>query len=85
MAPAINKDRLAATVKVNGVQCELPVPARTSLKTIRAQRNDLRISLRALLADERHILVHDAARYLQQISTELVSIADRRHHIGLWV
>ena len=35
-------------------------------------------------ASARHTLAHDAERYLQQVRGELVSIVDRRHHIGLW-
>ena len=87
VAEGIYKDRhgLAATVKVNGIQRELRFPAGTPLKTIRARRDELRASLRTLPAGERHTLAHDADRYLQQVSSELVSMADRRHHIGLWV
>ena len=87
VAEGIYKDRhgLAATVKVNGIQRELRFPAGTPLKTIRARRDELRASLRTLPAGERHTLAHDAERYLQQVGNELVSMADRRHHIGLWV
>ena len=87
VAEGIYRDRhgLAATVKVNGVQREIRFPPGTPLKTIRARRDELRASLRTLRAGERHTLAHDAERYLQQVSAELVSIADRRHHIGLWV
>ena len=86
VAKGIYKDRhgLATTVKVNGVQREIRFPPGTSLKTIRARRDALRASMRTLPAGARHTLAHDAARYLQQISGELISIADRRHHIGLW-
>ena len=87
VAEGIYKDRhgLAATVKVNGIQREIRFPSGTPLKTIRAQRDELRASLRTLPAGERHTLAHDAERYLQQVGSELVSMADRRHHIGLWV
>ena len=87
IAEGVYKDRhgLAATVKVNGIQRELRFPPGTPLKTIRARRDELRASLRTLPAGERHTLAHDAERYLQQIGNELVSMADRRHHIGLWV
>ena len=87
VAEGVYKDRhgLAATVKVNGIQREIRFPAGTPLKTIRARRDELRASLRILPAGERHTLAHDAERYLDQVSTELVSMADRRHHIGLWV
>ncbi len=86
VAEGIYRDRhgLAATVKVNGVQREMRFPAGTPLKTIRAKRDELRASLRTVPAGERHTLAHDAARYLHQVSAELVSIADRRHHIDLW-
>ena len=87
IAEGIYKDRhgLAATVKVNGIQRELRFPAGTPLKRIRARRDELRAALRTLPAGERHTLAHDAERYLQQVGNELVSMADRRHQIGLWV
>ena len=87
VAQGVYKDRwgLAATVKVNGIQRELRFPPGTPLKTVRARRDELRASLRTLAPGERHTLAHDADRYLQQVSGELVSMADRRHHIGLWV
>ncbi len=87
VAEGIYKDPygLAATVKVNGVQREIRFPRGTPLKTIRARRDQLRVSLRTLPTGERHTLAHDANRYLEQVSGELASIADRRHHIGLWV
>ena len=44
----------------------------------------MRASLRALPAGERHTLAHDTTRYLQYVSGDLVSIADRRYHIDLW-
>ena len=87
VAQGVYKDRwgLAATVKVNGIQRELRFPPGTPLKAVRARRDELRASLRTLAPGERHTLAHDAERYLQQVSGELVSMADRRHHIGLWV
>ena len=87
VAEGIYKDRhgLAATVKVNGIQREIRFPTGTSLKTIRRRRDELRVSLRALTPGARHTLAHDAERYLEQVDGELASIADRRHHIGLWV
>ncbi len=87
VAEGIYKDRhgLAATVKVNGIQRELRFPPGTPLKAIRARRDELRAGLRTIAPGERHTLAHDADRYLQQVSSELVSMADRRHHIGLWV
>ena len=86
VAEGIYKDRhgLAATVKVNGVQREIRFPPGTPLKTIRARRDVLRASLRTLPAGARHTVAHDAGRYLQQVSGELVSIADRQYHLGLW-
>ena len=86
VAEGIYKDRhgLAATVKVNGVQREVRFPHGTPLKTIRARRDELRASLRTLPAGERHTLAYDADRYLQQISGELVSIADRRYYVRQW-
>ena len=86
VAEGIYKDRhgLATTVKVNGVQREIRFPPGTPLKTIRALRDELRASMRTLPTGARHTLAHDAARYLQQISGELVSIADRRYYIGQW-
>ena len=87
VAEGIYRDRhgLAATVKVNGVQREIRFPDGTSLKTIRARRDELRASLRTIPAGERHSLAHDADRYLERVGGELASIADRRHHVGLWV
>ena len=87
VAEGIYKDRygLATTVKVNRIQREIRFPPNTSLKTIRARRDELRASLRTLPSGARHTLAHDAKRYLEQIDGELASIADRRHHIGLWV
>ena len=86
VAEGIYRDRhgLAATVKVNGVQREMRFPPGTPLKTMRARRDELRPSLRAVPAGERSTLAHDAARYLKQVGGELLSIADRRHHINLW-
>ena len=86
VAEGVYRDRhgLAATVKVNGVQREIRFPAGTPLKTIRARRDELRASLRTLPSGERHTLAYDANRYLQQIGTELVSIADRRYYLGQW-
>ncbi len=86
VAKGIYKDRhgLATTVKVHGVQREIRFPPGTSLKTIRARRDELRASMRTLPAGERHTLAYDADRYLQQISGELVSIADRRYYVGQW-
>ena len=75
---------LAATVKVNGVQREIRFPPGTPLKTIRAWRDQMRASLRTLPVGKRYTLADDAQRYLRQVSG-LVSISDRRHHIGLWV
>ena len=48
VAEGVYKDRygLAATVKVHGVQREIRFPPDTSLKTIRARRDELRVSLR---------------------------------------
>ena len=86
VAEGIYKDRwgLAATVKVHGVQREIRFPPGTSLKTIRARRDELRASLRTLPHGDRLTLAYDAKRYLKQISGELVSIADRRYYIGQW-
>ena len=86
VAEGIYRDRHGlATVKVNGVQRELRFPAGTPLKTIRARRDELRASLRTLPAGQRHTLAHEAERYLQQVSSELVGFSDHRHQIGLWV
>ena len=87
VAEGIYRDRhgLAATGKVNGIQREVRFPAGTSIKTIRARRDELRASLRTLPAGARHTLAHDAARYLDQVGADLASIADRRHHVDLWV
>ena len=87
VAEGIYKDRwgLAATVKVHGVQREIRFPPDTSLKTIRARRDQLRASLRTMPHGKRHTLAHDAGRYLDQVRTELVSIADRQRHLEAWL
>ena len=88
VAEGVYKDRygLAATVKVHGVQREIRFPPDTSLKTIRARRDELRASLRTLPHGARHTLAHDAGRYLQQVkSTLLVSFKDRCRDIEVWL
>ncbi len=88
VAEGIYKDRhgLAATVKVNGIQREVRFPPGTPLKSIRAQRDELRASLRTLPAGERHTLVHDAGRYLDQVkSTLLATFDDRRRDLSMWL
>ena len=87
VAEGIYKDRwgLATTVKVHGVQREIRFPPGTSLKTIRARRDELRASLRTLPHGARHTLAHDAGWYLEQVRTELVSFADRRRHLDAWI
>ena len=87
VAEGVYKDRygLAATVKVHGVQREIRFPPDTSLKTIRARRDELRTSLRTLPHGKRHTLAHDAGRYLEQVRTTLVSIKDRERHIAMWL
>ena len=87
VAEGIYKDRwgLAATVKVHGLQREIRFPPDTSLKTIRARRDQLRASLRTLPHGKRHTLAHDAGRYLEQVRTTLVSIKDRERHIATWL
>ena len=87
VAEGVYKDRwgLAATVKVHGVQREIRFPPDTSLKTIRARRDQLRASLRTLPHGKRHTLAHDAGRYLEQVRTELVSFSDRQRHLDAWI
>ncbi len=87
VAQGVYRDRhgLAATVKVNGVQREIRFPPGTPLKTIRAQRDELRASLRRLPASARHTLGHDAGRYLEQVENTLVSFADRRRDLNAWL
>ena len=88
VAEGIYKDRhgLAATVKVNGVQREIRFPASTSLKIIRARRDELRASLRTLPDGDRHTLNHDAGRYLDQVQHTLrVSLRDRRRDLAVWL
>ena len=87
VAEGVYRDRhgLAATVKVNGVQRELRFPPGTSLKTIRARRDELRASLRTLPNGDRHTLSHDAERYLDQVKNTLrVSLRDRRRDLATW-
>ena len=87
VAEGIYKDRygLAATVKVHGVQREVRFPPGTPLKTIRARRDQLRVSLRTLPHGARYTLAHDSGRYLEQVRTELVSFADRQRHLEAWL
>ena len=87
MAEGIYKDQygLAATVKVNGIQREMRFPAGTSLKTIRAQRDQLKASLLRRPHGDRQTLANDAVRYLDQVRSTLASIKDRERHIGAWV
>ena len=87
VAPGIYKDRwgLATTVKVNGVQRELRFPPGTSLKTIRARRDELRASLRTLPRGERQTLASDAERYLDQVTGNLIGSAERRRDVESWL
>ena len=87
VSEGIYKDRhgLAATVKVNGIQRELRFPPNTPLKTIRARRDELRASLRTLPAGERHTLAHDAERYLDQVTANLIGSAERRRDVEVWL
>ena len=87
VAEGVYKDRygLAATVKVHGVQREIRFSPGTSLKTIRARRDELKASLRTLPHGERHTLAHDAGRYLEQVQSTLVSFKDRQREIGAWL
>ena len=87
VAEGIYKDRhgLAATVKVNGIQRELRFPPGTPLKAIRARRDELRASLRTLPASERHTLAHDAGRYLDQVTANLIGSAERRRDVEVWL
>lgn len=88
VAPGIYKDRwgLAATVKVKGIQREIRFPPGTALKTIRARRDELRVSLRTLPDGDRHTLSHDAERYLDQVQNTLrVSLRDRRRDLATWL
>lgn len=88
MAQGIYKDRhgLAATVKVKGIQREIRFPPGTSLKTIRARRDELRAGLRTLPDGDRHTLNHDADRYLDQMKNTLrVSLRNRRCDLAVWL
>ena len=87
VAEGVYRDRhgLAATVKVNGVQREVRFPPGTPLKTIRARRDELRASLRTLPAGGKHSLNHDAARYLDQVRSTLISFGDRRRELLAWL
>jgi integrase len=87
VSEGVYRDRygLAATVKVNGIQREKRYPRDTGLRTIQAWRAETRGSLVTLPKAAKHTLEHDAPRYLHQIKSELVSIPQRRHNVGLWV
>lgn len=87
VAPGIYKDRwgLATTVKVNGVQREVRFPPGTSLKTIRARRDELRASLRTSPRGPRQTLTSDAERYLDQVTGNLIGSAERRRDVEAWL
>lgn len=87
VAEGIYRDRhgLAATVKINGVQREIRFPPGTSLKTIRARRDELRASMRQQPRRRGGSFADDAARYLDQVRTTLTSFADRRRHLEAWL
>ena len=87
VAEGIYKDcyGFAATVKVRGVQRELRFPKGTPLRTIQARRDELRAKLRKLPRLGGHTLAYDAARYLDQVRTTIVSISDRERHIRAWL
>ena len=87
IAEGVYRDQhgIAATVKVNGIQREIRFPHGTSLKTIRARRDELRASLRMLPRGEKKTLAYDAERYLKQVSKDLVGIKVRAQHIQQWV
>ena len=87
VAEGVYKDRwgLAATVKVHGVQREIRFPPGTPLKTIRARRDELRVSLRTLPHGKRHTLAHDARRYLDQVESTLIGSAERRRDVEAWL
>ena len=87
VAEGVYKDRhgLAATVKVNGVQREIRFPPGTAIKTIRARRDELRVSLRLNRQRGGGTLAGDAVRYLDQVRTTLSSFADRQRHLEAWL
>ena len=70
---------------MNGIQREQRFPRDTGLRTIQAWRAETRGSLVTLPKAAKHTLEHDAGRYLDQIESELASIAQRRQNVGLWV
>lgn len=87
VAPGIYKDRwgLSATVKVNGIQREIRFDPGTSLKTIRAKRDEMRASLRTLPRAARETLASDAERYLEQVTGNLIGSAERRRDVEAWL
>ena len=72
-------------MKVHGLQREIRFPPGTSLKTIRARRDELRASLRTLSHGARHTLAHDAGQYLDQVESTLVSFKDRARDLQAWL
>ena len=86
VAEGIYKDRhgFAATVKTNGVQREIRFPRGTPLKTIRARRDELRVSLRLNHRRQSGSFADDAGRYLDQVRTTLTSFSDRQRHLQAW-
>lgn len=87
VAEGVYRDRwgLAATVKVNGLQREIRFPLGTPLKTIRAQRDELRASLRHQRRRDSGTFADDTVRYLDQIRSTLASFADRERHLVAWL
>ena len=87
IAKGVYSDRYgwAATVKVDGRQCEQRFPRNTPLKTIRRWQDETRAALRKLPPGAKHTLAADAERYLKQVEGQVIGIAARRHDIGVWV
>lgn len=87
IAKGVYSDRYgwAATVKVDGRQCERRFPRNTPLKTIRCWQDETRAALRKLPPGAKHTLAADAERYLKQVEGQVIGIAARRHDIGVWV
>lgn len=88
MRKGIRRDRygLRAYVKVGGVQREKRFAPDTSLKTIAAWRDEMRVSLRAIKqqAPASGTLAADLRRYLRQVSA-MPTFEQRRQHLEAWM
>ncbi len=87
LSHGIFRDRwgISALVEVNGTRREHRFPPGTSLKRIKAWRDETKVSLRtASSRGRRGTFANDAAQYLLGVSA-MPTFSQRRTHIELWV